>query len=60
MHHVFSLEIKVHYLDITAFLCCLFFGPSLTNARNQIQMGPESLNSQLFKVKYVRGSLEQG
>ena len=38
MHRVCRLEIKVHHLYITAFLCCFLFDPSLTSARNQIQM----------------------
>ena len=44
MHHICSLEIKVHYLNVTAFLCCFLFGPSLTSARNQIQMARARLH----------------
>ena len=47
MRRVRSFEIKVHYLDITAFLCSFLFGPDLT-VRNQMQMVPASLTSQLL------------
>ena len=36
MHLICSLEIKVNYFHITAFLCYFLFGPSLTSARNQM------------------------
>ena len=45
VHRVCSSEIKVHYLDIIACLYCFPFRPSLTSARNQIQMAPALLNS---------------
>ena len=45
MQCVCSLEIKVHYLDITGVLCCFLFSQSLTSAINQIQIAPARLNS---------------
>ena len=48
MHCACCLEIKVHYLDITAFLCCFLFGLSLISARNHIQMAPARLNCLLL------------
>ena len=50
MHRVCRLEIKVHYLDITAFVCCSLFSPSLTSAMNQIQMAHAHLNSWLLQL----------
>ena len=44
MHRVCSLEVKVHYLDTTANLCCFLFDLSLTSAKNQIQIAPARLN----------------
>ena len=45
MHRIYSLEIKVHYLDVIAFLRCYLVDPGLTSARNQIQMAVARLNS---------------
>ena len=45
MHRICFLEIEVHYHDVTAFLCCFLFAPSLASATNQVQIVPARLNS---------------
>ena len=55
---VCSLEIKVHYLDITVFICCLLVGPSLTGARNQIQTAPAPLTISFYTVFLFVSNIE--
>ena len=58
MHRICNLEIKVHYIDITVFLCCFLFGPSLTSAKNQIQMAASArVNCSLLHSVHPRFKL---
>ena len=43
MHRVCSLEIKAHYLDVTAFLCSFLLGPKVLESNSNGSCASEKL-----------------